>query len=241
MGIGGLNKDALVYEAKIRLYKSINIKQGQALANISVDWRNGFYILFSKTKVTLSADIIEFLNEPTQKEEIVLPQTNDLGTLEVPFNEDVANSLSLEDYQLDENLIGKAKYGFIVGEEVKFKNKSRLIKGRISNINTGTADVKYFVDKTTFFEKRFLFDQLTKINPGNATVNSKTTLIKGEPENAQYGFEVGERVEFKHNLKTVKGVIEAFMDRGFVKVLYSNSNGNLKKKKVYYKQINKIE
>jgi hypothetical protein len=60
LGIGGLGKDALVFEAKKDLLQNYPLKDGQALANVTVDIKTSFIILVVKEKVTVTADIIEF-------------------------------------------------------------------------------------------------------------------------------------------------------------------------------------
>ena len=60
LGFGGLKKDALVFDAKNDLYKKVELKQGQALTNITVDFKSEFYLLFSKTKVIVTAEIVDF-------------------------------------------------------------------------------------------------------------------------------------------------------------------------------------
>jgi hypothetical protein len=60
LGIGGLSKDALVAEAKKNLLEKYPLKDGQVLANITVDFKNTFILLYTQTKVTMTADIIEF-------------------------------------------------------------------------------------------------------------------------------------------------------------------------------------
>lgn len=60
LGIGGLHSDALVYDAKNDLYSSIELKPGQALTNITVDFKRSYYLVFSRTKVTVTAEIVDF-------------------------------------------------------------------------------------------------------------------------------------------------------------------------------------
>jgi hypothetical protein len=60
LGFGGLKKDALVFEAKSDLYKKVKLKPGQALTNITVDFKREFYFVFSKTKVIVTAEIVDF-------------------------------------------------------------------------------------------------------------------------------------------------------------------------------------
>jgi len=59
-GFGGLKKDALVFDAKKDLYKNIELKSGQALTNITVDLKNEYYIVYSKLKVIVTAEIVDF-------------------------------------------------------------------------------------------------------------------------------------------------------------------------------------
>ena len=60
LGFGGLSKDALVAQAKKNLLENYSIKDGQVLANITVDFKYTFILLYNQTKVTMTADIIEF-------------------------------------------------------------------------------------------------------------------------------------------------------------------------------------
>lgn len=59
-GLGGLAKNALVAEAKKDLIQNNPLKDGQTLANVTVDFKNSFMLFVIKTKVTVTADIVEF-------------------------------------------------------------------------------------------------------------------------------------------------------------------------------------
>jgi hypothetical protein len=59
-GIGGLGKDALVLCAKNDMMKNNPLNDGQALANVTVDFKNSIVFFVIREKVTVSADIIEF-------------------------------------------------------------------------------------------------------------------------------------------------------------------------------------
>lgn len=59
-GLGGLAKDALVLEAKKDLMQNFPLKEGQALGNVTVDFKNSFMFFVAKTKVTVTADVVEF-------------------------------------------------------------------------------------------------------------------------------------------------------------------------------------
>lgn len=62
LGIGGLNRQALVEEAKSELKKVLPLSDNQAYVNITVNWKTS-YIIFGvimKVKCTVTADIVEF-------------------------------------------------------------------------------------------------------------------------------------------------------------------------------------
>jgi len=60
LGIGGLGKHTLVDEAKQRMVASSPLKNNQALANITVNFKTTYAIVFVKVKCTVTADIVEF-------------------------------------------------------------------------------------------------------------------------------------------------------------------------------------
>jgi hypothetical protein len=59
-GLGGMGMDALVAEAKKNLLQNNPLKEGQTIANVTVDFKNSFILIVTKTKVTVTADIVEF-------------------------------------------------------------------------------------------------------------------------------------------------------------------------------------
>lgn len=61
-GIGGSGKDALVDEAKNEMLGDIELLSNQALANVTVSWKNTGFIIWTTTKCTVTADIVEFTN-----------------------------------------------------------------------------------------------------------------------------------------------------------------------------------
>lgn len=59
-GFGGLAKDALVLEAKKDMMQNNPLREGQALANVTVDFKNSFMFFVNTNKVTVTADVVEF-------------------------------------------------------------------------------------------------------------------------------------------------------------------------------------
>ena len=62
-GIGGLSKDALVAEARANLALKYPLEPNQILANVSVDSKNSFLLIVGINRVTITGDIIEFVDE----------------------------------------------------------------------------------------------------------------------------------------------------------------------------------
>lgn len=62
-GIGGFSKTALVLEAKKNLYRNYPLNKGQAYANVTVDFQQLHLLLYNRTQVTVTADIVQFYGE----------------------------------------------------------------------------------------------------------------------------------------------------------------------------------
>ncbi len=60
LGLGGNQREAIVSEAKRDMYRRYPLKKGQAFGNITVNRKIGFYIIVSRAKYTVTADIIQF-------------------------------------------------------------------------------------------------------------------------------------------------------------------------------------
>lgn len=64
---GGLGKSALVNAAKRKLYARRPLGRGEAYSNVSVDFKRSFVLPFlSRTKVTLSADVVSHGSLPAE-------------------------------------------------------------------------------------------------------------------------------------------------------------------------------
>ena len=60
VGFGGLHHEAIVDEAKQNMLKEHPLQSNQALANVTVNYRNAFYLVVIKSKCTVTADVVEF-------------------------------------------------------------------------------------------------------------------------------------------------------------------------------------
>ncbi|MEN0006719.1 MAG: DUF6567 family protein [Bacteroidota bacterium] len=117
-GFGGLKSDALVLEAKRNLYENYPLDRGQALANVTVDFKREYYLFWSKLKVIVSADIIDF-NEVDQQ------------NLKSP-----SKVLGMEK--------NSEKEFFNIGDEILFLLSDDYEKGAITDINKKTLTIRYF-------------------------------------------------------------------------------------------------
>lgn len=61
LGIGGLSRQAIVNEAKQDMLKEHPLQDGQALANVTVDFKHSNFLgLVATTACYVTADIVEF-------------------------------------------------------------------------------------------------------------------------------------------------------------------------------------
>lgn len=59
LGLGGLNKTALIVEAKQDLYRKITTKKDLKLTNFTVDFKTTYILFYSSTIATVSADLFD--------------------------------------------------------------------------------------------------------------------------------------------------------------------------------------
>jgi len=102
-GFGGLEKSALVFEAKKDLYAEHPLNYGQAFANISVDFEERFILFINKTTVTLSADIVQFETSMVGKQSLFQNKANPLGQPEPIELVEAGN----ESFKIEENVYFK--------------------------------------------------------------------------------------------------------------------------------------
>jgi hypothetical protein len=81
LGFGGVATEALVLDAKQNLYQNFPLKEGQVLANTTVDFKRGYYIFWNSTRVTISGEIIEFGNlKPNTKADLDIERLQTVDT-----------------------------------------------------------------------------------------------------------------------------------------------------------------
>lgn len=110
-GIGGYKKQALVMEAKKDLYARTQLKSGQALANVTVDFKHSYYLVCSKILVTVSADVVDF--HPNA--EPISAKTKSSTLIETPYK----NGDSVYVY---------SNYNYTLGEIIETHTNKALVK-----------------------------------------------------------------------------------------------------------------
>ena len=64
LGIGGLEINGLVNEAKTNMYSNFFLKKNQVITNVTEDVKKTLFLpFFTKHKVIITADVYEFINE----------------------------------------------------------------------------------------------------------------------------------------------------------------------------------
>ena len=187
LGIGGLKKDALMFEAKKDLFSKYPLRRGQALANVTVDIKRTYVFIVMKTKATVTADVVDY-NLP-----------------EVP---------SQVDTQLVNSYLGELNenYDILSGDSVYFLNHGHIDKGVVGRQNGSTFRIKYSGKAgDTFFTNANMETTLLKSNGNKPAVyrNFKT----GEKVRVLLDTEVKEAEIFGFNAVTV-GVKYGFNSDG---------------------------
>jgi len=158
-GLGGVATDALVLEAKRNLYENHPLKEGQALANVSVDSKNSYFIIVSKKKILISADIIDFNDDAVS---ILESEHFPMG---VENKRD--NDLAISSEKVYFEYQGKLKFGKVVGygqtrvKVLVHNSNNRLRIKRIPvkklffvNKKEGLVESKFKInDKITYLEE----------------------------------------------------------------------------------------
>ncbi|MFK8044267.1 MAG: DUF6567 family protein [Crocinitomicaceae bacterium] len=150
-GIGGLGKEAIVLEAKRKMYTAFPLEPGQAFANVTVDFKKGFYIVYSKLTCTISADIIDFNERPEVNE----------------FNE--------FNYSASENLMSSLDH-FSAGEQVYYSESmnSPPVGSTIIGFNNGQARIRFVKTNGIIDFKNVNLSNLYKIT-------NDSSLLKLDP------------------------------------------------------------
>ncbi len=145
-GIGGLKKQALVFEAKKNLLKNYPLREGQALANVAVDMKKTFVFPVIKTRVTLTADVVDF---------------NAHG-----------NYTNFDSMIVDNYVNGiMDRYGLGLFDSVYFVGHGSIIKGEIRIFVKKSAKIKYTASNGSSFTELVTLDKVLLRKPSGNEVD----------------------------------------------------------------------
>jgi hypothetical protein len=155
LGIGGNKKDALVLEAKRNLYLNYKLRPTQIIGQTTVDFKRTFFFPVLTTKVTVSAEIIDFS----------MDSTNDVQS--------EASSARFTEI--------KRGGQFEIGKNVLyFKKAGRVFQARILDYQEGRYVVKY-IDE--YDNLRIRYVPSASIKPLDESIKAiKDPLKESQPE-----------------------------------------------------------
>lgn len=140
--IGGLDKDAIVLEAKRNMYTRYPLQAGQAYGNVVLDFKTGYYIIFRKMTCTISADIVDFNKIPkTVKAPAAMQPEKKKRTTIKGVNAQIPDT----PYSIGEDVIYKEVYKMAKAAKIIDAKPSR-IKIRYTN-NSGNSVESTVSDK----------------------------------------------------------------------------------------------
>jgi len=124
LGIGGLNKVQLVQNAKEDMYSSNPLKENEVYANVSLNFKSSFFIIYYKREVFITADVIS-----KKRDDEYFNYLNGIGG---EYNKEIASTLKNGEVS-----------AFAPGEKVYyFNSKSKDIKiGFIQAIREDTYSI----------------------------------------------------------------------------------------------------
>lgn len=141
LGMGGLSKTAIVEHAKQDLLRQRPLKSNEGLANITVNWKNTFYLIVSTTECTVTADIVRFRmnDEAAQTEE-----DNQSTLLEIEPSNGTSQSFPQPEFQVGDSVEFRSAFQRATGPIIKIENefyfmRYKKINGKEKTIKT-TAD-----------------------------------------------------------------------------------------------------
>ena len=156
-GIGANSKDALVLEAKRNLYLNYELAPGQALGNITVDFKRTLFFPVLVTKVTLSAEVVDFSGNVAGKE--ALKETMKKFT----------------------NETGNSKFDF--GQYVNYTDVDVSYRARILGSKGKKVIIQYFDTKNNFRTKRVWPSELQFIRQDESPIDSSVPDKLFTPQN----------------------------------------------------------
>ncbi|UZR98859.1 DUF6567 family protein [Chondrinema litorale] len=146
LGIGSNKKDALVLEAKRSLYLNYDLQPGQALGQTTVDFKRTFFFPILVTKVTLSAEVLDFNTENQDYERTKSNLERFTGTPQQRFYKfgEYVNYNKKNNLTIDAQVVGRKDNYFVIryideNNNMKFKKVDALkLSAKPENASSST-------------------------------------------------------------------------------------------------------
>lgn len=157
LGLGSVKKNGLVYEAKTDLLNNYPLKPGQALGNVTVDFKFSYFFLITQTKAIIHADIIDFNKDNTPSDTIQFGVINSKG------------------FELNEKVYTKIYGEFELCSITKLNLNSIQIQDKVGNVaNKMYKSVFKTEGKTNYLGKPMKVGDVIKINKTNFELEPTT-------------------------------------------------------------------
>lgn len=178
LGMGGLNKKSLIFEAKRDLYNNYQLQENEVFANFTVDQKTSVLPFLAKQRVTITAEVIEFTSGGNRFDKKAVDQlmTSEVDTYS--FKE--GDIIGVYDVDFRKGTIisidGK-KFVIAKDEEAKVHYIVRLHELYYSDVNSANTQRfgRQIGDEITFFatEKSFNGGPSTVIANKNGDAEDK--------------------------------------------------------------------
>ena len=137
-GIGGLSKDAIVLDAKNDMNRNRPLKGNEIYANYTVNIKNSLIFFYSKTKVTVSADVV----------------SNTKDTTNSPYTELYKSKLVLTKYTNELFSIGDTIYYNLMAHSGTILSYVSSTKVKIKCISTNNTFTTKIIHISNIFTKK---------------------------------------------------------------------------------------
>ena len=153
-GIGGINPNRLILDAKRNLLLNANLQKNQALTNVIVDNKYFYFIPFySKHTVYMSADVIEYLPTIEKQKGINIDTIVSTTTVKKNNNDNPQSAVNSSFNNNNDSNILK------VGSWVELSD----LQGKVTNIFDDSIEFEYYVKNVGFKKKTVNRSKIVKI------------------------------------------------------------------------------
>ena len=207
LGIGGLNKAGLLLEARKNFFQSNKPKKGQVLANLSVDYKTAFYLIYWQTTATITADLVDFNNSDS----VSVDKSPDNNTIKTQDLAEKKIAIEIPDvYEPD----------FKLKEEVMISSYGQYYIGTIEAITPKRVYIYHLLRNGS-------------VTTTEKPINNVFKLNDNKKFGKDYGCTIGAKTNLRKLDESISGTVIAIGKKSFL-VKYNNKNGNEKLIEISY-------